>query len=869
MKIIKRIAIWLGIAFFFLFIASVVIAVAFEDEIGQRLLAEINKELVSDLQVESFRLSLIKGFPNVDADLQKVTLPDNQGGVLLEAESMAFKIGLFGLLTSDLQVKSVLVEDGALFVSVNRRGKANYLITKPSKNQAVTTETGSFALSLDEAVFKNIELIYVDERAKQEMKLQLDNASFSGKFDNEQFSLVSDADIRSDFVEIDNRRYVVGKKLSYDAKIYVDLESYFYEFQEVEFSIDRNKFNIGGTIEPTNQYTDFNLEITAKKGSLESVIQLLPEDYKGFEGFESSGQFNFDATIKGYLNEKENPVVNINFGLEDGNISHDILDNEIQDVSFAAKFKGGKTHSGKSSVFEINDFKGYFNKELIESQLKISNLEDPTINFQMDGTLPLKSAYSFFASPMITHGDGELEFKDFQVSGRYADMINPSRIHRVKANGILELDDAALIVNGQEIFFDGGTFTLKNNDLDVKKLTFESEGTNLTLQGSINNFLPVLLADSINSNDAKLRFNATLKSDKLDLDKLLSLTEVPQSYDNQFAAKGIDVVDSTKIENIHRKEAITNFLEGIFIADIESFNYDLIEGESFTGQLEFKNKKMTIVGEAEAMGGFFDIDAVGSFEKQPTLKLKVICNDIDAKEFFRQGKNFGQEVLESRHVEGTLNAKMVIRTFWDAEGSFLYDELKVLAGVKVENGELNNFELFDEFSTYANSRDLKQVKFVDMENWFEIKNEHIYIPKMFVQSNAMNLFLSGEHTFDNLIDYNIKVNAGQILLSKLKKHNSNLDPQPAKQNGLFNLYFNVSGDIEDYEVQTNKRKVKKQFEDSEYQKRRIQKALTLEFGRNKVNRKLEKPVEKMPEFEDSESEEFLDPIQGNTDNSLK
>jgi len=40
MKIIKRIAIWLGIAFFFLFIASVVIALMFEDEIGQQLVTQ-------------------------------------------------------------------------------------------------------------------------------------------------------------------------------------------------------------------------------------------------------------------------------------------------------------------------------------------------------------------------------------------------------------------------------------------------------------------------------------------------------------------------------------------------------------------------------------------------------------------------------------------------------------------------------------------------------------------------------------------------------------------------------------------------------------------------------------------------------------
>ena len=133
-NIIKRLFIWLGIALFFIFIGSVIIALMFEEEIGQQLVTKINQELVADLEVESFRLSLIKGFPNVSADLQKVVLPDNRNGVLLEAENMSFRIGLLGLLTSNLKIKSVLVENGALFVEIDHNGKANYFIQKPSTN---------------------------------------------------------------------------------------------------------------------------------------------------------------------------------------------------------------------------------------------------------------------------------------------------------------------------------------------------------------------------------------------------------------------------------------------------------------------------------------------------------------------------------------------------------------------------------------------------------------------------------------------------------------------------------------------------------------------------------------------------------------
>jgi len=557
--------------------------------------------------------------------------------------------------------------------------------------------------------------------------------------------------------------------------------------------------------------------------------------------------------------------VDVDFGLKDGKLSHTILESTVNDVSFAANFKSGKTHSGRDATFEVKDFKGYFNRELIEAKLKLVNLENPMINLQMDGTLPLESIYTLFESPLITDGQGEVEISGLEVEGRYSDMINPSRIHRVQSSGTLEFDDAALTINGEKLTLDRGIVQLRDNDLKIDDLKLEGAGSEVVFKGSASNFLPVLLADSINSKDAKLKFDATLKSDELDLDRLIGITET-KVVQNSFAAKGIGVPDSVKKENIQRKEAITNFLEGTFEAEVAEFNYDLIKGESFNGSLEFKNKKMSLIGEAGAMDGSFDIDGTATFEKMPKFKAKIVCNDIDAQEFFRQGKNFGQEVLQSKHIEGTLNANMVVSATWDTEGNFLYDELRVIAGLGITDGELNDFELLEDFSTYVNPRDLRRVKFVDMQNWLEIKNERIYIPVMFIQTNAMNMLLSGEHTFNNDIDYNLKVNAGQVLMAKVK-NNSGLRPQPAKKNGLFNLYFNVSGNIEDYAIETNKRKVKKEFTFSEYKKEAIQRALADEFGKAEVTRELKKIEQKIPEFKDTEGkEEYLDEIEGGRSN---
>ena len=868
-RFLKRFAIISLIVIVSLVGIAALLASIYEDKIGARILKEINEQITSDLRVNAFKLSVVSTFPNVAANLNGVSLTDTEDGLLLEAEQLSFRMGLLSLLSSKIKVKSVKISDGALNVAINRQGKANYQIFKTSETTgegepAAADDDAGPTISLDEALLEDIDLIYSDETTKREMLVNVKNARFSGEFSSAQFSLDSDAQLESRFVEMDGARYLAGKNLSYDAVVDVDMANGKYEFKEVSVDVESNVFRIDGYIEESEEGTYYDLFLNSDESSLASMLQLLPAEYlEPLADFDSRGDFVVKAEIKGMADNRMGPEIKAELSLEDGRITSEKMDGNLKDVSFLATFTNGDLRNNRSSVFEVTNLKGYFNRELMGLRLRVENLDDPLIDFELDGVLPMEMVYGFIPDERVKSGDGEIEIKNLHIQGRYEDMIETSRIARVKASGTLEFDDASLVIANESLTIDKGLLQLQDNVLTIEGLELEGAGSEMEFSGMAQNILPVLFADSLNTKRAELNFQAKLYGKKVDLDRLASLSLVGEGEEEEAEAVPLDSLTEKRIQS---RERITKFLKGTFDARIDEFNYDKIQGENFVGLLDFRNNQLNITGRTQAMEGSFDVKGELYFQEQPFLEVRLSCTDINIHEFFEQSENFGQEVLRADHVDGRLDAKIAIYIYWDAQGNMLWDKLKVLAGIGVKDGQLQDFDMLKSFSSYVDVRDLQEIRFTNLENFLEIRNQRIIIPVMFIQSNALNLTISGEHDFDQDIAYSIKVNAGQVLANKFKKHDPDLKPKKAQRNGFFNLYYRILGNIDDYQMESAKRQVKADFDQSEKRKRAIQRELETAF--NTVIEMVDEPTDwrDIPEYggDDAADEEpiFLDWEEG-------
>ena len=831
-----------------LLLLLVVIAAFFNKQVSQQLVAEINKNLKTELRVGDASLSLLSGFPSASINLSQVRLKDALGGQLLVAEELSFRFDFFSLFSDDLKIHSLRLRDGAIRIMVNRAGKSNTDILKDDNSKKPATES-TLRLALEKAELKNVAVLYNNIPTRQTAEMLVSQANAGGNFSAQQFRLSSQANIKIYRLDADSSRYLPGVDLFYDAILAVDLKRGAYALQNADLTIGGNTFKVEGSAISKPEGTDLNFKLVSQDGDISMISNLLPGAYhEYFKEFQSSGNYTCSGTVKGRLSKTETPAIGFEVALRDGKVTSEKLQSPLRNVSFNARYNARPDGSGE---FELANFKGDFGGQPLSMSLKVNQLEDPIVDFRANGVLPLDAAYGLFDNDLITAGDGLLRINSLTLQGRYADMTSMRRISQVNAGGEIQFDNAALTYNKVPLLAETGLLRLEDNQFQLDSFVLRAGKSDFTLDGSAKNLLPVLFADSLNTADALLEFNAKLRSQNFDIDQIVQMFSVQTTASE---AGGEKMLDSLKKEKNAERRLSMDKLKGTFEAKINGFKYGKIEGRNFGGLFEFDHNNLNIIGNTSAMQGELALDANARFDLEPSLKMRITASSLDLETMLAQCENFGQEVITDANMRGRLNGRVVLWAFWDKSGAFDMKRLRALADLQASNGELVGVKMFEDFSTYVHIDDLRRIKFTDMQNYFEIKNQRLYLPVMSIRSSALNMTVSGEHTFTHDIDYKIKINAGQVLLNRLKKYDGDLDPLPEKKGG-FNLYYTIVGNLDKYDIKRKKRAVKAEFERSEARKMIIAKAMASEFGAASANAMLDGPA-------DSSNDEYLDEIEG-------
>ena len=786
----------------------------FGKDIKQYLVTRISNQLAVEVKTGDIQFSILANFPKASLLFSDVIIYENYPGrkrELLRAKEIYLSFNIWDIIDKKYNINEVVVKNGNANLLVDKKGRDNYTFLKES---ADTVAGDSISLHLKDIRIHNMKVLYEDQEIELWMSSLINETILSGDFYEEKFNLKWKGDFYFDTLQSGKINYIKKRSVAMNSELEVNVKESSYRFAKGDLTISGLPFNVAGNIKllPDDKGTLFNMDITGKEMTIQSFLSLLPEENRqAVEGYKSEGDFYFKTSIKGVLSSKENPGININFGISKASVYKSGIDEGLQNLSCKGIFTNGNAKNAQTSKLLIENLKARLGTNELSAVLQIENLNDPQLMAQLHGNIDLQKMADFLQVEQIETLKG-FAFADLSFSGRIKDLSQKETVLNTKSEGQMKFSDIELKLKDIPHLYKitKGLFSLNGNDFSVHDFTAAADETNFLLNGTIKNFLPYLFLDK-----QHLFIDADLKSTYIDLEKVF------------FTSRNQERIDSSGF--IFPEDIDLNFNLSIDKLKLYKFN-----ARQLSGIITLKDKILRSSNlSCDAMNG--KISIAGEINNRSKDRVLISCDaslkQLDINELFYQCENFGQGQLTDKHLRGKLDTKIQFGSVWSCNFDCDLKKIVAQAEVTISNGEIIDYAPMMELSKFAEVTELKHLKFDKLTNTIQIIDGKIIIPQMEVKNNALNMAISGTNTFpDNYLDYRIRVKLSDVLRKKRNKPINKEFEEEEPQGGGIYIYLTMKGYLGNLAISYDKLGVKKKIKESiQLEQQNIKDILKKEF----------------------------------------
>ena len=806
-RIIKRL--FIGLVLTILLIIAILAggAYIYSDKIAGLVLAKINEQVTEPVVIKGgVQFSLLKNFPFASVTLTDVSVKNKFKGpeYLLNVHELSCLFNMRELINSNIIISRIHIQDGEVNICMDDKGNGNFEIFKPSADTTTVKSKSSLNLKLSKAVVKNVHFTYVTQNKEEDIRLKIEKLTLGGDFNSNSFDVETSEKIFIEQLRLNGDNYLSQKAFNSDITINVDQKQNKYTLNKADIEIAGNRFDVSGNVVSGRKNTFVNIVASAKSNDIAKLIALVPVKFKStLEGAEGSGAFAIDAKVYGNIRRGVNPDISVTAKLDNATINIPRLRQPLKDVTMEAYYH--LSPHGDDELI-VRKFHSEFNGQPQNFDLKLLHLSNPEFVFNADGVADLHDLRSFFSdSTILQSADGLISFQKFHLEGTkdgITDLHNP----KFKASGTFSLKDVNIKARGVMYGGINGSLDYNDQDIAIKGFTMNLVNTDIAFDGKVTSILAYALSRSRSSGvpDVPLGINGSLRIRNFDIGKVIA------AY---APSAGANTVKSASPETTSVPMDPRDFfnIQGHLDISIDKFQYKKMIFEKLQANLGFSPHRLDIYRlSTHTMDG--DVTDTGyvafTAEHKMIFALGLSIDKVDLPTVMKECDNFGQTTLTDKNLKGKLTAYLDLYTVWNNYTEIDMNRLVGNLNCTVLHGELNNFAPLKSAAAFIKVDELNHIIFSDLSNRVTIKNRVINIPIMEVQSSAINLMMSGTHTFDNVMDYQIKVNLRKLLAAKFgRKENDDSYIEDNPYEGV-NLYLSITGDIDHPKIKYDKKGVK-------------------------------------------------------------
>ncbi len=822
----------------------ITITVVFEEEIKKRVIDEMNANIQTPIRISGgLEFSVFSQFPKASLELKDIVVmgstkePDD---TLLIAKRVYLLADIWELISQDWNIHGIVIEDGKMHMRTLSPGVTNFQIMKPAEE--VDTSAAHFLVNLSSATLRNMQYIYEDVPSNVLIDLQVYDAEVAGNFTESDLYIEAEATLLSNHLTIKGTDYAQAKNMELEGNIRILPQKDAYRIQIPTLKIQGNHFSVKGSFEVPEEKTVFDLDIQGHDLAVSNFLQLFPDSVLSYtKDYQVEGGLKFGLKINGELSKTKSPRVDMAFELNKATVLYVPLNRTVENVSLSGSFTNGSKQRLSTSEVVINELTATLEGEKLDLKASIKNLETPLYDFVANGVLSLDLLNSILTDTTGVHQlSGKLVFNDLAFKGSLADLSMTNHEGPVELRGTLSFQEARMNYGVDTFYFAQGKVEVSPWILKMEKLQVQVPGLKAQLDGQLQYWKGYYytLATNKEANVKPLEVDLQLKIDYLYMDDF----KAPAS-----AGK------ATELEDNGATARLATNVTGKITLWCDHFKHEKLNIKEINGQVMFTPGKVVLNEIYTAMFG-------GNVRFTSTITrdgdwLRTVTNgninSVDISEMLRELNNFGQTDLTNENLKGKLSTTFKLNA--DIyKGNLEYKTLYLLADITIKDGRLVGFKPIEKLSKFIRIDELRDIKFATLQNQIEIKNEIIYFPQMIIKSSALNLAISGTHTFNNYIDYSIKLNIYDILANKFRKNARKDDEYELVNDNSFNFFITMKGPLDNPEIKFDRQVVKQQFKKQGEEIRNAIKGVYEEYNTDKEQQDWEIPEE--PVYLDWEDE---------------
>ena len=762
---------WIAILLVVMFLLLLILPFVFKGKIVDLIKEQANENLRAKVEFSDVSLSLIKNFPNLAVgidELSVVGIESFEGDTLANIGNIGLVMDVMSVINGDqIVVKRINLDQPSIMVKVLEDGSANYDIAIPSEDDATVEEetptaeeSGSVSLSIKEYSILGGMVIYDDTTLP--MKVIIDDLDHigTGDFSQDVFTLKTETHIKAFSLDYDGIGYAKELKADLFADLAVDLANMKIEFMENELDVNALILNFDGYLSMPADDIDLDISFDSETAQLTSIMSLIPAYFaQDLEGVDANGEVLLDGYVRGTYNEQSMPGFMAELKVGNGSIKYPDLPKSIENIAIDAKVESPEGNDLDKIAVDIPTFymeigKSASEPNTLDAELFLRNpMSDTNIKTRVDADMNLGSFKDVI--PMEEEFDmaGNVA-AHFKLDGNLSDIEN-QRFSDFEASGAASLNEFIYKDSEVDVALPIAKMNFTPQRLNVETVKFVYEEIHMEVDGYISNYVAYALQDT--TLEGALNFSA----DKIDVNRFMSVGEEAESTASQEDKAEVEEDETTTAtDSPSGVVPIPENLDLVLNATIGEITYNELVLTDVKGKITLREAiasldKLT----AKGLGGNMGIS--GSYSTQnlekPSYNFAYDLSDIEIDQAFNTFNTVQKIAPIAKHAKGKISSDLEVMGILDQKMEPIYETMQGEGTMTSDEVKLKGGQFLEKLSNTMKAPGLKEQNIQDLNTTFVIEDGKVTTSPFDVKIDAMTANVSGWVSFDEKIDYLMKM----------------------------------------------------------------------------------------------------------------